>query len=163
MNKEEAAKELGISVRSLQRAVQDGKVKKPVLRRGRSGKMEADFNADEIARYKDKLNEVIRPEEQDSKANLLAMTRRDEEVSQFVALIKYLADALKTNVETRPPAGTVPIADKLSLSLAEAAALAGLSKNFLLNDIHAGKLKAVIRGRGWSIKRKDLDAYIKKL
>ncbi len=51
MNKTSAAKELNISVRSLQRLAQD-EVLKVVYQRGASGKQEAVFDAEEIAKYK---------------------------------------------------------------------------------------------------------------
>jgi excisionase family DNA binding protein len=45
----------------------------------------------------------------------------------------------------------------------EAAQLSGLSRGHLREAIDAGKLKARIIGRGWRVKRDDLDAYVKKL
>ena len=52
---------------------------------------------------------------------------------------------------------------KLTLTLADAAQLSGLSKDYLLKAIRARKLKAAKRGRGWNVKRSDLEAWIKKL
>jgi excisionase family DNA binding protein len=49
------------------------------------------------------------------------------------------------------------------LSIDEAAALAGLSAHHVREAIKAGALKAKIVGRGWRVKRPDLDAYVKKL
>jgi excisionase family DNA binding protein len=60
-------------------------------------------------------------------------------------------------------AAPVRIVDKLTLSLAEAAQLAGLSRNHLRAAIEEKKLKARIIGRGWRVKRADLDAYVRKL
>ena len=61
----------------------------------------------------------------------------------------------------RPPA--VAIADALMLTLAEAAALTRLSRVHLRQAIEEGKLKARIIGKGWKIKRADLDSYVEKL
>jgi excisionase family DNA binding protein len=58
---------------------------------------------------------------------------------------------------------TVDRAHKLTLSITEAAALSGLSANHLRAAIKAGKLKARIIGKGYRVKRPDLDAYIKSL
>jgi excisionase family DNA binding protein len=58
---------------------------------------------------------------------------------------------------------SVPLADKLTLNLAEAAQLSGLSRNRLREAITEKKLKGRIIGRGWKIKRDDLDLYVKKL
>ncbi len=60
-------------------------------------------------------------------------------------------------------AAAIPVADKLMLTLADAAALTSLSKDHLSAAIHAGKLKAKKIGRGWKVKRDDLDGYVKKL
>jgi excisionase family DNA binding protein len=57
----------------------------------------------------------------------------------------------------------VPVADKIMLTLAEAAALTNLSRNHLRAAIGEKKLKARIIGRGFRVKRSDLDAYVKKL
>jgi excisionase family DNA binding protein len=51
----------------------------------------------------------------------------------------------------------------LTLSLAEASQLSGLSRNHLRQAIEEKKLKARIIGRGWRVKRDDLDAYVRKL
>jgi excisionase family DNA binding protein len=61
------------------------------------------------------------------------------------------------------PAVIVPVESKPLITLDEARALTGLSRNHLLDAIHAKKLRAKIIGRGWRIKRADLDAYLKKL
>jgi excisionase family DNA binding protein len=57
----------------------------------------------------------------------------------------------------------VPVADKLLLKLDEASALTGLSRGILRQAIKDRKLKARIIGRGWRVKRDDLDVYVKKL
>jgi excisionase family DNA binding protein len=57
----------------------------------------------------------------------------------------------------------VAIEHKIILSVDEAAALTSLSRNFLLKAVKEGKLKAQIMGRGWRVKRADLDAYVKKI
>ncbi len=71
-----------------------------------------------------------------------------------------IAEAIQRLRETP---SSVPIADKVMLTLQDAAALSSLSRGSLLEAIHAGKLKAKIIGRGWRVKRTDLDAYVKKL
>jgi excisionase family DNA binding protein len=57
----------------------------------------------------------------------------------------------------------VPVADKLLLKLDEASALTGLSRGILRQAIEDKKLKARIIGKGWRVKRDDLDAYVRKL
>jgi excisionase family DNA binding protein len=74
---------------------------------------------------------------------------------------------LQSQLQPPPsPAPTVSIADiahKIMLTLPEAAALAGLSRTHLQRAVRKGALKAKKPGRGWRIKRADLDAYINEL
>jgi excisionase family DNA binding protein len=56
----------------------------------------------------------------------------------------------------------VPIADKLLLTIAEAQALTGLSREFLRDAINKGSLKAKVIGKGWRVKRSDLQEYVDK-
>ena len=73
-------------------------------------------------------------------------------------------EALRPGAQALAP--KVSIADaahKLMLSLSEAAALTGLSRNHLRQVIKGGDLKSRKIGRGWRIKRADLEAYVKKL
>jgi excisionase family DNA binding protein len=67
------------------------------------------------------------------------------------------------NGDAAPASVAVPVADKLTLSLVEAAQLSGLSRGHLREAIEDKKLKARIIGRGWKVKRDDLDLYVKKL
>ncbi len=70
--------------------------------------------------------------------------------------------AAASSIVERLDKPSVPVADKLTLSLAEAAQLSGLSRNHLREAIGKGKLKARIIGRGWRIKRAALDAYVEE-
>jgi excisionase family DNA binding protein len=47
--------------------------------------------------------------------------------------------------------------------LQEASLLSNLSRGHIREAIRAGRLKAKIIGRGWRIKRADLDIYIRAL
>lgn len=57
----------------------------------------------------------------------------------------------------------VAIADKLLLTMAQAQAMTGLSREFIKEAIASGELKAKLIGRAWRIKRNDLDQYVDKL
>jgi excisionase family DNA binding protein len=54
----------------------------------------------------------------------------------------------------------VPIADKILLTVKDARGLTGLSEKRIIEAIHAGKLNAKIIGKGWKIKRGDLNDFI---
>jgi excisionase family DNA binding protein len=84
----------------------------------------------------------------------------EQSMTMFVAA---LSDALREAQTPGNGVSAVPLRDKLTLSIDEAAALAGLSANHIYVAIRKGNLKAKIIGRGWRVKRPDLDAYVKKL
>jgi len=72
--------------------------------------------------------------------------------------------ALRPAVPTSAPYLSVAdIAHKLMLSLPEAATLSGLSRNHLREAIRNGELKSRKMGRGWRIKRADLESYVEGL
>ncbi len=157
MNKEAAANELGISVRSLQRLVQSQKIS-VTYRRGESGKQEAIFNPEEIENYKlGRDAEIVKPAV--ATTNDTALARSDATTSD-TALARNVIETI-FNLGLQKPA--VPIADKPLLKLDEAAALTGLSRQLLRQAIEDGNLKGKIIGRGFRVKRADLDAFITEL
>ncbi len=157
MNKEEAAKELGISVRSLQRIVQSEKIS-VIYKRGASGKQEAIFNPEEIENYKRGRDaEIIKPSVATTDVTALA---RSDATTGDTALARNVIETI-FNLGLQKPA--VPIADKPLLKLDEAAALTGLSRHLLRQAIEDGKLKGRIIGRAYRVKRVDLDKFISKL
>jgi excisionase family DNA binding protein len=74
--------------------------------------------------------------------------------------LRPIIEGLLSKGENQP---VVAIADKLLLTMAEAQALTGLSREFLKDAIASGELKAKVIGKSWRIKRSDLDEYIDKL
>ena len=55
------------------------------------------------------------------------------------------------------------LAHKLLLTIGEAAALSGLSRGHLLKAVRGGNLVAKKIGRGWRVRREDLEAYVRNL
>jgi excisionase family DNA binding protein len=156
VKKVEAAKELGISVRSLQRIAADKKLS-VTQKRGKSGKSESFFNADEIKKYKESRDlEKVRPALVTTGDTVLA--RND--ANQFLEILKMVMKP-ETKPETKSEA--VPIADKPLLKLHEAARLTGLSRDILRKAIETKDLKGKMIGRAYRIKRDDLDRFIKNL
>jgi excisionase family DNA binding protein len=152
MNKTEAAKKLGISIRSLQRLVQNKQIS-VTHKRGESGKQEAIFNADELEKHKrERDTETVKPATVPTDDTRLA--RND--ANQF---LQVLRQAITPDAKT---AG-VPIADKPLLKLDEAARLTGLSRDTLRTAIDTKELNGKLIGRAFRIKRGDLDEYIKSL
>jgi excisionase family DNA binding protein len=157
MNKDEAANELKISVRSLQRIVQSGKIS-VTYKRGESGKQEAIFNREEIENYKRGRDaEIIKPTVATTGDTALA---RSDATTGDTVLARNVIETI-FNLGLQKPA--VAIADKPLLKLDEAAALTGLSRHVLRQAIEDGKLKGRIIGRAYRVKRGDLDRYIESL
>jgi excisionase family DNA binding protein len=65
--------------------------------------------------------------------------------------------------EARKDQNSVPIADRLTLTLHDAVQLSGLPRSFIAQNIRNGKLKALKIGRVWYVKRTELDAFVKNL
>lgn len=58
---------------------------------------------------------------------------------------------------------TVPIVDRLTLTIAEAAQLSGLPRKFVVDSVRTGALKSVKISRIAFIKRSDLNEFVQSL
>ena len=58
---------------------------------------------------------------------------------------------------------SVRASEKLLLNLTDCRLLTGLSEYYLRDSIKSGTLKAKIIGRGYKIKKQDLDEFVKNL
>jgi excisionase family DNA binding protein len=173
MNKQEAADFLGVSTRAIERYTAKGKLT-PEYENIKGGQRIAVYDEKQLAQVKAEMQAPppARPvlwsdsgpdkaDRGDRGAKSQALARRGTDVSDF---LKLIAQAVKEGQGSNAaPVPTLSLSDKLTLSVSEASHLSGLSRNHLLEAIHAGKLKAKIIGRGWRVKRDDLDAYVKKL
>jgi len=172
MNKQQAADFLGVSVRAVERYTQQGRLSVHY----EPGKTRP------VAAYREDELELLRKEiaanlyhqrpavEKGNRANpeqagdvgaVTALQRTGGSPEALALLVREVASA--TVSALRADAAAVPLADKLTLSLSEAARLSGLSRNHLRAAIEDKKLKARIIGRGWRVKRDDLDLYVRKL
>lgn len=159
MNKAEACEFLGVSERSLARYAAQGRIGVKYVK-GTRGNV-AEYNDADLKQLKDELSQPVQV-----RGTIERLPVRSESLALApVSGIGSLPDLLSLIAERLKPDGrpTVAIENKLTLSLVEASTLSGLSQNFLSAAIHANKLKAAKRGRGWNIKRTDLDNFIKKL
>jgi len=176
-NKQDAAAHIDVSVRTLLRLVDQGKLAHLPKRRPAE---ETLFDAGELDRYKREVeasaagivSAVVIPDTpgtRDTPVGNRAIARRNGSVS--LSPVTLDTDDVLDTPEMRgrmlaafeAMASGLRLADKLTLSLTEAALLSGLSRGHLREAIGEGKLKARIIGRGWRVKRDDLDAYVKKL
>ena len=175
MNKDEAASFLGVSVRALERYTQQGKISARYVK-GKTRPV-VDYDEAELRAFKERLEaelypkrptveaaaEMPAPGNSDNPAHGLARLGEFRGGAEAVALIVHESVAAALESEREWGATAVPIADKLVLTPDEAAKLSGLSRGYLREAIGSKKLKARIIGRGWKVKREDLEAYIRKL
>jgi MerR HTH family regulatory protein len=81
--------------------------------------------------------------------------------------VKNLKKQLSAGEESKPRTAlkpiTVPIYQKLVLSIEEAIALAGLPKEFVEQAIEKGSLKVVRKDGKLYVKRKDLEGFVNRL
>ncbi len=179
MNKLQAAEFLGVSVRALERYVQQGRISV----RYEKGKTRptANFDPTELEAFKAELNQPSYKPAVDSgefrqtpsnietrqiPTDLQHQTDKpvlhSGEISEFgdIGVIEKLSSIIEALLARGDNQPTVPVADKLLLTMSEAQALTGLSREFLRDAITEGKLKAKMIGRSWRIKRSDLEEYI---
>lgn len=151
--KQEAADYLQVKPRTLELYTQQGRLS-VTYAKGKRGR---------VAQYDDGELEALK-----------LQLEQETPYPQRGALIAIPHTSITTNDQERlftllsalapKPSGSVsiPIADKLLLSISEASALAGLSRAELRQAIKDKKLQAITR-RGFKIKRSDLDTFIKEL
>lgn len=154
LDKVAAAAFLNVSERSLDRYRRKGLLKpEPVTEKGDDGRTHTKnyYSRAELMTVKEKMAEAA---ETTAPASAALAPR---------AAAPELVELIRSALSPARPAPAVSVADKLTLKLAEAAELAGLSKAYLLASIRDGKLKAEKRGRGWNIKRADLEDWVKTL
>ncbi|HEX8651669.1 MAG TPA: ankyrin repeat domain-containing protein [Pyrinomonadaceae bacterium] len=130
---------------------------------------DAIFNEGELQRLKEELDDLL-PQTwptEDAFDATTAETPQSLTPAQLSDLGERLLAAIialrPLQLPAKPAPSIADIAHKLMLTLAEAAALSNLSRNHLRQAIKTGTLKAQKIGRGWRIKRTDLDAYISAL
>ncbi len=158
MNSQQAAKKLKVSVRSLQRLSHRHSLT-VTYKRGKSGKQEASYNPDEIERLKEEMAmPTVTIKEQTALATIPDASRQTVVAPErFAALIEALT-------AKRDDAPTITdLSNKFLLTLADAQKLTSLSRETLIDAYHTGKLNLIVIGRGYKVKRTDLQKFIDKL
>lgn len=170
MNKQEAAEFLGVSVRALERYVQQGRIGVK-YEKGKT-RSTANFDPTELEAFRAELNQPTvkpvvesrqtptEPQPSSEKPVLYAGALTEFDDITVIDKLSSIIEGLLAKSETQP---SVPIADKLLLTLPEAQALTGLSKELLRDAINEGSLKAKMIGRSWRIKRSDLEEFVATL
>lgn len=181
MTKAEAADYLGCSVRQLERYTADNRIGVR-MEKGRTRPTPV-YDEGELQTFKTSLERVVyrpavermdAPESAAERAGNAIATQGDgalsglsqagAQASQMEAFARFIVEAVQAE---KPATETAPslsdLSAKLLLSLPEAQALTGLSRETLRAAIEAGELAARQLGRGWKIKRRDLESYIENL
>jgi excisionase family DNA binding protein len=148
-SKREAASLLGLSMRGIERAVQRGQLT-VVYRDSKHGKT-AWFSSPELEQYK-QLQEARGP---------VGFTSGIPPV--VGTLVPMVEIEPRRQPERKRGANAVPVADRLTLGVDEAAHLSGLPRSFIVKNIHDGKLKAIRIGRSYHVKRSELDQFVQGL
>jgi hypothetical protein len=146
MNKKEVSEFLGVSTRLIEKYASEGRLGEVTYVRGKTGK-QADYNRDAAEKLKQTL------ESPDT-----AIATKIPDARLFVA---SLIEAMASREESR--SASVRVSEKLLLNLSDCRFLTGLSEQNLRDAIKSERLKAKIIGRGWKIKKKDLDDFVSNL
>jgi excisionase family DNA binding protein len=172
ITKAAAVEILGVTPRAIERYTKHHRLS-VVYERGRT-KPAPTYDEDEVKRLAEELRSPVQPSlipNNATNANVgVAFSSKALEAfgnTQGMAiLVMALREALhgtQAPVTANAEPSVVDLAAKLTLSIDEAARVSGLSANMVREAIKTGKLKAKIIGRGYRVKRPDLDSYVRKL
>ena len=177
MNKQEAAEFLGISTRTLERHTKASRVAAR-YEKGKTSDVLV-YDREELERFKAELESPVHLPTIEADAPINHMvpqtaTSSDTALARFgegnpmgdgasdfaFALVQAIAQ-MQPHADAGPVA--TPPSQKLLLSLGEAQSYSGLSRANLMDAIHGETLAAQKIGRGWKIKRRDLENYVEAL
>lgn len=177
MNKQQAAEYLGCSVRQLERYTKENRIAAR-FEKGRTRPTPV-YEETELQRFKTEqervlhspTREIATQSDNNDKNSLVHGTQPMSQLSQFSpsaaagVLMQLIETASNKAQNNNLPRRIDPreAAAKLLLTLPEAQALTGLGRSTLRAAIDAGELKAAKVGRGFKIKREELERWIKKL
>ena len=169
LNKQQAAEFLGVNVRTLERYTQEGKIGGR-YEKGKTRSVmvydEKELQAFKAAQSTKTYKPAVdpNPTNPDNDATALSKFVEGTQSLHLMEGLDHLADVLKAiREEQELERKSVPIHHKLTLSLAEASALSGLSRQRLRQAIKDGTLTAQIIGRGYRVKRTALEDYVDSL
>lgn len=158
ISRKEAADLLNASEKKIQRLTSAGKLT-VIYQKRSAGGQEALYKAEDVAKLKEILDKGEIP------PTIIQNAKTSTRSSALVSASKATALAPVTHTEPgrRKKISVTEAAAKLILNLAEASVLTHISEEDLRADLRTGKLRGAIRGRGWKIKRVDLEEYIRAM
>jgi hypothetical protein len=147
MNKKEVSEFLQISTRLVERYASEGRLGEVTYVRGKTGK-QAEYDREAVESLKTILESP----------DTALQVAKSPDARLFVA---QLVEAIVSREE--PRSASVRTSEKLLLTITDCRLLTGLSDANLRDAIKAETLKAKIIGRGYKVKRTDLDEFIENL
>ena len=78
-------------------------------------------------------------------------------------LKEAFANAASTSLPATKGQPVLPLGEKPELSIREASALTGYTSQLIVEAIHDGSLEASKRSGRWTLKREDIDNWLKRL
>jgi excisionase family DNA binding protein len=152
-SKREAAEILGVSTRGIERAVRRGHLN-VVYHDSKHGK-KAWFSPADLERYR-------QHQQARSPVGFMSGSGPGPTIGTLIPVVD-MQPRPAAEPARRTIAKTVPIVDRLMLTIAEAAQLSGLPRKFLVESVRTGALKSVKIGRMAFIKRNDLNLFVQNL
>lgn len=159
--KSEAATFLGVSEKTISRYVTAKKLPSNYIA-GKTGR-QLDFEQDDLEQFKREATRDIeagQPRQDTSKA-LVPTPTAPVAATPMSPTITDLVRAIMA--QTGRDKVTVPTSDKMALSLDEASALSGVPRSVLAAARKDGRLLARKIGRGYKVRRVDLEAFVATL
>lgn len=161
LTKKEAAELLGIKVRTLELYTKQGKVGVKYIK-GRYGK-EARYLRSELEKFASNSQvethkpTIVKHNPSQGIVKPLAIPYEGQEKS-VVPIVTEQLIGLSAGVEK-----AILLKSKILLTLKDASLLTSLSEHNIKQAIHSKELPAKKIGKGWKIKRSDLDFYVENL
>jgi hypothetical protein len=147
MNKKEVAEFLSVSTRIIEKYASEGRLGEVTYVRGKTGK-QAEYDREAVETLKAIL---------ESPDTALAVAKTPD----ARLIVASLIEAMASREESRSV--SIRVSEKLLLNLNDCRSLTGLSDKNLRDAVKSGGLKAKIIGRGWKVKRQDLDNFVSNL
>lgn len=169
MDKKTVAQMLGVSEKSVSRYAAAGKLPSRYIQ-GKNGK-QLEFNEADVVKFKEDLalpteRAFVKPtldnhgqDTSDTGTALATLPASNPALLALLAQLQTLGQTAQPN--PRHAENAVPVAAKRLLTLDDARALTGLSRQVLKTAIDAGELHAFMVGRAYRMMPDDLDAWLR--
>lgn len=174
LTKDEAAAALQVSTKTVEKFAADGDLHTAMVKNPETGATRVKYHPRDVEKLrKERLPDAkpfVLPKDRDGAGELparrgpaLLQERQTDRPPQVIlnTLAEGMAYAAAQIVERQ--ASTVPLHVRLFLTRTEAAHYSGLPKSEIIQRIAAGALPAMKTGRGWRIRRTDLEQLCARL